>query len=140
MLFWIYKMMDDWGNIPLVTDYADKELPVCQPRQAVFDWLIKEVTEIAETCPGRENGYAKFTKGAAYTLLSKLYLNAEAWGVSCNNAYQMAAECCDKVMAMGYILEPDFKANFSLTNESLVRRSWPLRSQRRIRIRIIVGN
>ena len=35
-----------------------------------------------------------------------------------NNAYQMAAECCDKVMAMGYILEPDFKANFSLTNES----------------------
>ena len=30
----------------------------------------------------------------------------------------MAAECCDKVMAMGYILEPDFKANFSLTNES----------------------
>ena len=116
--FWIYKMMDDWGNIPLVTDYADKELPACQPRQAVFDWLIKEVTEIAETCPGRENGYAKFTKGAAYTLLAKLYLNAEAWGVSCNNAYQMAAECCDKVMAMGYILEPDFKTNFSLTNES----------------------
>ena len=116
--FWIYKMMDDWGNIPLVTDSADKELPACQPRQTVFDWLIKEVTEIAETCPGRENGYAKFTKGAAYTLLAKLYLNAEAWGVSCNNAYQMAAECCDKVMAMGYILEPDFKANFSLTNES----------------------
>ena len=97
------------------------------------------MTEIAETCPGRENGYAKFTKGAAYTLLAKLYLNAEAWGVSCNNAYQMAAECCDKVMAMGYILEPDFKANFSLTRV-LVRRSWPLRSQRRIRIRIIVGN
>ena len=26
--FWIYKMMDEWGNIPLVTDYNDKELPV----------------------------------------------------------------------------------------------------------------
>ncbi len=47
-------MMDDWGNIPLVTDtdYADKELPVLPTRQAVFDWLIKEVTEIAETLSG----------------------------------------------------------------------------------------
>ena len=31
--FWYYKMMDEWGNIPLVTDYSDKELPTCQSRQ-----------------------------------------------------------------------------------------------------------
>ena len=115
--FWIYKMMDEWGNIPLVTDYADKELPSCQPRQAVFDWLITEVTAIADICP--TTGYSKFTQGAAYTLLAKLYLNAEAWGVTTSgNAYQKVIECCDKVMTMGYILEPNFKANFSLTNES----------------------
>ena len=58
-------MMGDWCYIPLVTDYADMDLPACQPCQAVFDWVINDVTEIAETCPGRENGYAKFTKGAA---------------------------------------------------------------------------
>ena len=76
--FWIYKMMDEWGNIPLVTDYNDKELPVCQPRQTVFDWLLTEVSAIADQCPDRQGNYAKFTKGAAYTLLAKLYLNAEA--------------------------------------------------------------
>ena len=106
--FWIYKMMDEWGNVPLVTDYADKVLPTCQPRQTVFDWLIQEVTEIAELCPGRENSYGKFTKGAAYTLLAKLYLNAESWSLTTSgNAYQKAVECCDKVMGMGYMLEPD---------------------------------
>lgn len=116
--FWIYKMMDEWGNVPLVTDYDDKELPTCQSRQTVFDWLIKEVNEIAEQCPDRAGNYAKFTKGAAYTLLAKLYLNAEAWGVTCSDPYTKVIECCNKVMAMGYILEPNWKDNFSLTNEN----------------------
>lgn len=116
--FWIYKMMDEWGNVPLVTDYDDKELPTCQPRQTVFDWLLQEVNGIAELCPDRQDNYARFTKGAAYTLLAKLYLNAEAWEVNCPDAYKKAIECCDKVMGMGYILEPNWKDNFSLTNEN----------------------
>lgn len=116
--FWYYKMMDEWGNIPLVTDYSDKELPTCQSRQTVFDWLIKEMNEIVNQLPDRDGNYARFTKGAAYTLLAKLYLNAEAWGVTCSNAYQNAIDCCNKVMAMGYVLEPNWKDNFSLTNEN----------------------
>ncbi|MGM9797727.1 MAG: RagB/SusD family nutrient uptake outer membrane protein [Parabacteroides sp.] len=117
--FWIYKMMDEWGNIPLVTDYSDKELPVCQPRQTVYDWLLTEINSIVSLLPDREGNYAKFTKGAAYTLFAKLYLNAEAWGVTVNgNAYQLAADCCDKVMAMGYVLEPNWKDNFSVSNEN----------------------
>lgn len=118
--FWIYKMVDLWGNIPLVLDYNDKELPSCKPRQEVYDWVVKEVEEIAEQCPERsEDTYGKFTKGAAYSLLAKLYLNAEAWGVTTSaNAYKKVIESCDKVMAMGYILEPNFKDNFSITNQN----------------------
>lgn len=118
--FWIYKMMDEWGNIPLVVDYNDKELPSCQPRQTVYDWLLKEVKEIVNLLPDREGNYAKFTKGAAYTLLAKLYLNADAWGVTCadGNIYTLTAECCDKVIAMGYVLEPNWQDNFTTSNES----------------------
>lgn len=119
--FWIYKMMDLWGNIPLVVEYepTDKVLPTCKMRQEVFDWLIAEVVEIAEQCPDRDGNYGKFTKGAAYSLLAKLYLNASAWGVTTSeNAYQKVVECCDKVLGMGYILEPNFKDNFSLTNDN----------------------
>ena len=117
--FWIYKMMDEWGNVPLVLDYKDKELPVCEPRQKVFDWLVTEVTGIVGQCPDREGNYGKFTKGAAYALLAKLYLNAEAWGVTTStDAYKEVIACCDKISEMGYALEPDFKSNFSLTNES----------------------
>lgn len=116
--FWIYKMMDYWGNIPLVTDYSDKELPSCRPRQEVYSWLVSEVKDIADKLPAREGNYGKFTQGAAYSLLAVLYLNAEAWGVTCDgNAYQEVINACDKVLGMGYILEPDWKDNFSISNE-----------------------
>lgn len=114
--FWYYKMMDEWGNIPLVTDYDDKELPSCQSRQTIFDWLITELNDIVNDLPDREGNYAKFTKGAGYTLLAKLYLNAEAWGVTCSTPYQKVIDCCNMVMAMGYILEPNWKDNFIVDN------------------------
>lgn len=115
--FWIYKMMDYWGNIPLVTDYSDKELPTCRPRQEVYSWLVSEVEAIANQLPAREGNYGKFTQGAAYAMLAKLYLNAEAWGVTCEgNAWQKTIDACDKVLGMGYILEPYWPDNFSIDN------------------------
>lgn len=119
--FWIYVMMDNWGNIPLVTDYNDKELPSCKSRQEVFDWLLTEVQEISTQCPDASaETYGQFTKGAANTLLAKLYLNADAWGVTTSgNNYQQVIENCDKVMATEYyILEPVWKDNFSITNNN----------------------
>lgn len=117
--FWFYKMVDLWGNVPLVISSEDKELPECKSRQEVYDWVLSEVEAIADQCPDREGNYGQFTKGAAQALLAKLYLNAEAWGVTCSgNAYEKVISACDKVLAMGYILEPNWKDNFSLTNEN----------------------
>ena len=120
--FWIYVMMDYWGNIPLLTEYSasDKVFPSCTPRQEVFNWLITELNEIKDICPAPTSAnYGCFTQGAAYTLLAKLYLNADAWGVTTSeNNYQKVVEYCDKVMGMGYILEPNWKDNFSVNNQN----------------------
>ncbi len=120
--FWIYVMMDYWGNIPLLTEYSttDRVYPTCTDRQDVFDWLIAELEEIKDICPASTAAnYGAFTQGAAYTLLAKMYLNADAWGVSTSvNNYSKVVEYCDAVMAMGYSLESDWKDNFCLTNEN----------------------
>ena len=46
--FWIYIMMDFWGNIPLLTEYSptDKVLPSCTHRKEVFNWMIQEVNAL----------------------------------------------------------------------------------------------
>jgi hypothetical protein len=117
--FWVYVMLDNWGSVPLLTDYTIKDLPELKSRQETYEWLIQEITEIAEQCPaGTYDNYGKFTKGAAYFLLSKLYLNAAAWGVNVSNAYQNCISACDKIMNMGYILEPNWGTNFGAADKS----------------------
>ena len=67
--FWIYVMMDYWGNIPLLTEFhpTDKVFPGNSSRQEVFDWLIQEVQEIKDICPpATTENYGSFTQGAAY--------------------------------------------------------------------------
>jgi hypothetical protein len=55
--------MVNYGNILLVIDYDDKELPANQTRQTVYDWLVKEVEGIAEQRPYVSSAtYGKFTK------------------------------------------------------------------------------
>ena len=71
-------MMDFFGNIPLVVDYNDKELPTCKSRQEVFDWLITELNALATEAPDYDTKkYGTFTKGTAYTILAKMYQNAD---------------------------------------------------------------
>jgi hypothetical protein len=118
--FWIYVMLDNWGNIPLVTSYADRKLPSITPRQDVFNFLIKDVTSLIPALPdGNQNNYGQFTKGSAQFLLAKLYLNAEAWGMKVEgNAYLKCIEACDAIMGMGYTFEPNWATNFGITDRS----------------------
>ncbi|MCD7978544.1 MAG: RagB/SusD family nutrient uptake outer membrane protein [Tannerellaceae bacterium] len=116
--FWIYVMIDNFGNFPLVTSYGETELPEVTPRKEAYDFLIKELTEIKEQLISEVSGttYGKFTKGSALAILAKSYLNAEAWGVD-SPRWQEVIDACDEAMTLGYMLEPDYKTNFQINNE-----------------------
>ncbi|MDR0349125.1 MAG: RagB/SusD family nutrient uptake outer membrane protein [Tannerella sp.] len=118
--FWLYALMDAFGNIPLAVDFNDTNLPATKSRQEAFDYIISELTDIKDMLRSDVSGasYGKFTKGAAYTLLAKMYLNADAWGVSTNKSnWQEVVAACDAVMGLNYILEPNWKTNFQVKNE-----------------------
>ncbi len=119
--FWVYAMMDAWGNIPLAVDFNDTELPETKTRQEAFDYIISELTEIKDILRSdvSSSSYGKFTKGTAYTLLAKMYLNADAWGVNSGIAdnWQAVIDACDIVMGLGYELENTWKDNFVTYND-----------------------
>lgn len=114
-----YWATDNWGNIPFSVDYTATTLPPQKNRQFMYDYLVNEITtdiDALEEMPSSDY-YGRVTKGMAYTLLAKIYLNAEEWiGVP---KYAEAVDACNKVIALNaYSIEDDYFTNFKIYNES----------------------
>ena len=117
--WWYFFMLDRLGSVPIVTKFGD-ELPSNKgvTRKDVYDFTVGELESVVEDLNeevGTET-YGKFTKWAGYTLLAKLYLNAEVY--SGTPQWEKALAACDKVIESGkYILEPKNNTNFLVNNE-----------------------
>ncbi len=113
--YWYYFLINGWGNIPMVIDYNDKELPGNTPRAEAYNWLVQEVNSLVSALPDAEGNYGKFTKASAHALLAKLYLNSDAWGMG--DKYAQAAEEAKKVIDdSGLELLSNWTDNFSWNN------------------------
>ncbi|MDP4282146.1 MAG: RagB/SusD family nutrient uptake outer membrane protein [Bacteroidota bacterium] len=117
--YFYYLALDNWGNIPFTIDYTDKNLPVQKDRKYVFNYIENEVLTNVSKLKDMPTSdyYGRITQGAAYTLLAKLYLNAQEWiGV---DKFQAAVDACDKVINLNaYSIEDDYFTNFAVHNEN----------------------
>jgi len=116
-----YWAIDNWGNVPFSTDFTDKSLPVQKGRLFIFNFLVEEITanvDKLQLMPD-ESYYGRVTQGMAYTLLAKLYLNAEEWTGEAK--WQETIDACDKVISSSaYKIEDDYFTNFKVNNENSV--------------------
>jgi len=107
-----WHAIDLFGNVPFTTE-EDVEAGTAQPRQAsrseVFNFIETELKAISD--PGgqlidaRQNQYPRADKAAAWTLLAKLYLNAEVYTGTAR--YADCITYCNKVISAGYTLNPN---------------------------------
>ena len=72
-----YNLLDLYGNVPLTTEIST-ELPTQSNRTELFNFIEAELMEI-ESIMLASNEYGRVDNVAAHALLSRLYLNAEAW-------------------------------------------------------------
>ena len=100
-----YMLMDAFGNIP----FAEKlEKPTQISRKEAYDWIEKELLAVepnlmdAKAMKSTDNGYGRATKGAAWMLLARLYLNAEVY--TGTPQWGKAAEYAQKVINANYQL------------------------------------
>lgn len=113
--FYYYLLIDNYGSVPYVTEFAGAEdFPSKTDRAIIFNNIVKEIKDNVGYLQTSASKTAA-SKGMAYTLLAKLYLNAEVYsGVAKWDSAEMA---CDTVMKLGYSLESDPLAPF-ITNNS----------------------
>ncbi|MFD1603409.1 RagB/SusD family nutrient uptake outer membrane protein [Flavobacterium artemisiae] len=103
--FFYYLLIDDYGDVPFFTDNnitVDK-IPQSS-RKEVFDFIVKELNENVELLSGTRGGnyYGRFNKWAGYTLLAKVYLNAEVY--TGTSKWNEALAACNKVADGGFTL------------------------------------
>ena len=120
-----WHFIDLFGSVGLVTeeDPTDFFLPEQASRQELFDFVEAELLEITGEVSGNGSElpdvgsieYPRADKGAAWMLLSKLYLNAEVY--TGTPRYSDALTFLTKVINAGYTLHPEYEELFLADND-----------------------
>lgn len=108
------------GGIPFVTeeDGVGAYNPKPASSDSVFNFIENELLAIEDKLPAPgQNEYGRVDRAAAWTLLAKLYLNAEVYVGE--QYYSKAAEYADKVIESGaYTLDDNYKNLFLADNHT----------------------
>lgn len=114
-----YHALDLYRNVPFVAenDPVGGYLPPRYTSAQLFEFLESELTEIDSDLLDRTAcEYGRACKQAAYTLLARLYLNAEVY-----TGTARWTECitwCKEVLKAGYTLEADYAKLFNADNHN----------------------
>ena len=78
--FHYLKIMDLWGNVPVVTKIGEPISPATKSRKEVFEFIEKEIKDNIDKAPLLSKSLlGRMSKAGAYAMLVELYLNAEKW-------------------------------------------------------------
>ena len=111
-----YLLLDNHGNVPIVTDYRDVSLPDQKNRKQLYEFVVNELQEVIPMLSEDvEPMYGRMNVWAARALLAKIFLNAEVYiGTP---AWENVIEQTDIIInANKYRLDTDYKNVFSSTN------------------------
>src|SRR5690242_6043970 len=118
-------LLDNFGNVPIVTDFTAKDLPQQATRQQVYDFVVKELTDVIPQLSEATGTatYGRMNKWAALAILSRVYLNAEVY--TGKPAYDKVLTTTQQIIdANKYKLEPNYRTPFSRANDKSVEDIW----------------
>lgn len=112
-----YHAMDLYRNIPFVNenDPVGAYIPPRYTSIQIFDFIESELIDAEKTMLDKAScEYGRAPKAAAWTLLAKMYLNAEVYGAGPH--YTECIEYSKKIISDGYSLEPEYAKLFNADN------------------------
>lgn len=123
--FYYTLLLDLFGNIPYVNDYAGEITSYPQSKRSeVYEMVMKDILdnlEYLDETPTVAN-YGRCTKPMAYAMLAKLHLNAKVFkGMVTYDTSDMnkVIEYCDKLInSNNYQVVSNFSDPFKVYNES----------------------
>ncbi len=122
--FHYMKIMELWGNVPIITAVAEPINPPTQSKAEIFEFVKTELeTHVPNLLPYSEELIGRVSQTAGYAMLAELYLNAEYF--IGEPMYDECIAACDKIISgeAGGIngtpeLAPNLLETFSNTNQN----------------------
>ncbi len=118
------KLMDLFGNIPVVTEVGTPVSPPTVQRADVFKFIESELLANVDKLPllsAQNNG--RVARAAGYAMLAELYINAKVW--SGTDRWDDCIKACDYILSgkagsqTGTLdIDKDLKTAFSNTNST----------------------
>ncbi|HEY8915296.1 MAG TPA: RagB/SusD family nutrient uptake outer membrane protein [Chitinophaga sp.] len=123
-----WHALDLFGNVPFSTE-TDEVSASFFPKQInradLFNYIEAELKAIdADLVDARQNEYGRADKAAAWTLLAKLYLNAEVYIKQ--PKYTETIAYCTKVIGAGYALSDEYRKLFLTDNNTSPEIIFPI--------------
>lgn len=116
--FYYWQLIDIYGNVPLVTDFASGDAsPATKSRTEVYNYIVNNLETAVPKLSKAVDGttYARMNYYAGEMLLAKLYLNAEVYTGTAQWDKVIAA--CNEIINSGkYTLESNYFTNFNVNN------------------------
>lgn len=113
-----FHALDLFGNPTFITekDLPGSFFPKQTTRKELFNFVESELKDIENKLGEPRFEYGRADKACAWMLLSRLYLNAEIY--TGNQRYGDCVTYSEKVLNAGYLLEPNYRLNFSADNHT----------------------
>jgi len=117
---WYSILVDTHGNVPIVTSFSEEaKAPEQNTRSEVYNFIVTELTDVIPQLSEEvgQKTYGRMTKWAGYTLLARMYLNAEVYNGTAE--WGKVIDACDKVIeSQLFSLEDNYRDLFSTNNQN----------------------
>ena len=123
-----YHLLDLFGKAPLslegdLTNFRGPQME----RQQLFTYIETElIAALPNLKAPRTNEYGRLDKAFAWSVLAKMYLNAESYGLT--PRYADAMTMCSNVISGGYSLKPNYLDNFKADNNTSAEMIFTIQS------------
>lgn len=135
--FHYLKLMDLFGNIPVVTQVGIPAKPATLPRKEVFAFIEKEILDNIGKAQLHSKAMAgRMSQAGGYAMLVELYLNAEVWTgtarwddciAAANKLISGAAGGQNGTMALDPNITDQFKTTNDLSKEAIFSIAYEFR-------------
>jgi starch-binding outer membrane protein, SusD/RagB family len=115
--YFYYFLATYWGNVPIMLHTSTpSDYPPTSPQADVYAQAAKDFTDAAAALPATYDNanIGRATKGAAYAMLGKTYMQQKLWAQA-QQAFQWLVEGEGKV---NYDLMPNYRSNFVEVSEN----------------------